>query len=106
AAADVEDGCAGGGELADVLAVALEDLHAQLVLEQPDLLADSGLRGAQGLGGGGDVQVAPDHFVDVNQLAQLHGCAIMLRRRQCASTPAMALKRTDSIAVLESARVR
>ena len=42
--------------------------YAELVFEQADLLADTGLRGKQRLGGVGDIQALPGHFAQVAQL--------------------------------------
>ena len=46
------------GDRGDALAVAHEDLHAELLFQALDLLRDPGLRGMQRLGGGRDVQSA------------------------------------------------
>jgi hypothetical protein len=55
-----------------VLAAAGEDLHAELVLEQADLLADARLRGEQALSGGRYVEVVVGDFPDVAELLELH----------------------------------
>ena len=54
------------------LAVALEDLDAQLVFEQLDLLAHAGLGSMQGLRSGRDVESTPGDFDDITQLLELH----------------------------------
>ena len=55
-----------------VATVADEDLEAEFVLEQLDLLRHAGLRGVQLLGGGRDVQARLGHRGEVSQLVQLH----------------------------------
>ena len=62
----------GGGDAREIAALAHEDLKAELVLEQLDLLADPGLRGMQLLGGRGDVETALGDGGEVTQLVQLH----------------------------------
>jgi len=57
-----------------VLAAAREHFDAQLVFEQADLLADTGLRGVKALSGSGNVEVVVRHFPDVAQLLKLHIC--------------------------------
>ena len=54
------------------LAVADEHLHAQFVLEQPDLLGNARLRGVQFFGGFGHVQSLAGHFDQIAQLLQFH----------------------------------
>ena len=56
---------AGLGDVHHALAVAHQDLHAQLVLELADLLADPGLGGMQGFGGLGQVQPALGDLAEV-----------------------------------------
>ena len=68
----VDDLLAGRGDAGEVAALADEDLEAQLVLEQLDLLADPGLGGMQLLGRGGDVQPALRDGGQVTQLVQFH----------------------------------
>jgi hypothetical protein len=55
-----------------MLAAARENLYAQLIFQQPDLLADAGLGGEQALGGLGHIQVVMRDLPDVTQLLQLH----------------------------------
>ena len=69
---DVQHRAAGGGDVAQVLAAAHEDLGAQLFFQQFQLLADTRLAGEQLLGRGRDVQIVADDFVDVAQLAEFH----------------------------------
>ena len=62
-----------GSVIADqALAVADEDLDAELVLEGADLLGDAGLGGVQGLGGLGNVEAAARDFGEIAQLLELH----------------------------------
>ncbi|EXI75276.1 MAG: hypothetical protein AW07_01177 [Candidatus Accumulibacter sp. SK-11] len=69
----LEDCPARLGDRRQPLATALEDAHSEFVLEQPDLLRDSRLRGVERLGGLGHVEAAALDFDDVTQLLQLHG---------------------------------
>ena len=62
----------GLGDAAQTLAVAREDVDAELVLELEDRLGDAGLRGEQRLGGLGQVQVAAHGFLDEPELVQVH----------------------------------
>jgi hypothetical protein len=62
---DREHGLARLGDRGDALAVAHENLHAELVLEALDLLGDAGLGGMQGLGGGRDAQTAAHHLAGI-----------------------------------------
>jgi len=55
-----------------MLAAAREDLHAEFILEQADLLADPGLGGIKALRGGRYVEVVMGNLPDVTQLLQLH----------------------------------
>jgi hypothetical protein len=55
---------AGLGHPLQALAVAGEDLHAQFFFQFDDGLGHARLRGVQRLGGLGQVQVAPDRFLD------------------------------------------
>ena len=64
---------AGLGDTAQTLAVAGEDVHAQLFLQFQDGLADARLRGVQRLGGLGQVEVAPHRFLQELELVQVHG---------------------------------
>jgi hypothetical protein len=63
----------GLGDTAQPLAVAREDVHAKLALELEDGLRDAGLRGEQGLRGLGEIEVAPDRFLDEPELVKIHG---------------------------------
>jgi hypothetical protein len=64
--------------------VAREDVDAQFLFQLDDGLGDAGLRGVQGLGGLGEVEVAARRLLDESELVQVHGddsgvlCAIML----------------------------
>src|SRR5258708_11332508 len=68
----VDDLLAGRRNPREIAAFAHEDLKAQLVLEQLDLLADAGLRRVQLLGGRRDVETALGHRGEITQLVQLH----------------------------------
>jgi hypothetical protein len=69
----LEDRLADRGHAREVLAAALEDLDAELVLEQAHLLADAGLRREQALRGRRDIEVVAGDLPDVAQLLQFHG---------------------------------
>ena len=56
-----------------MLAAAVEDLYAQLVLQSPDLLADPRLGGKKALRCGRDIKVVAGDLPDIAQLLQLHG---------------------------------
>ena len=58
----------GLGHALEPLAVAGEDLHAQLFFQLDDGLGNAGLRGVQGLGGFGQVQVAPNGLLHEAEL--------------------------------------
>ena len=60
------------GDAGEIAALAGEDLEAQLILEQLDLLAHPGLRGMQLLGGSRYVKSALGYGRQVAQLVQLH----------------------------------
>jgi hypothetical protein len=62
----------------EVAAIAHEDLEAELVLEQLDLLRHPRLRGVQLLGRRRDVEARLGHCGQVSQLVQLH-CAILAK---------------------------
>ena len=49
-----------------------ENLDAELVLEQADLLGDAGLGGKQGIGGVRNVVAVPCHLIHIAQLLQVH----------------------------------
>jgi hypothetical protein len=68
-AGGLEDHLPCGGDVGEVLATAGEDLHAEFILEEADLLADAGLRGIQGLRRGGHVEVVVRDLPDVAQAA-------------------------------------
>ena len=74
----LQDGLAGRGHMGQVFAAAGENLHAQFILQQADLLADAGLRGVQALGGRRHIEIVVRHFPDVAQLLKLHA---ILRNR-------------------------
>ncbi|MNT73188.1 hypothetical protein D3C72_2118630 [compost metagenome] len=63
---------AGLGDALEALAVAREDVHAQLFFQFDDRLGDAWLRGVQGLGGFGQVQAAPRGLLDKAELVQIH----------------------------------
>ena len=60
------------GDAREVFAAAGEDLDAQLVLQQANLLADARLGGIEALSRRRDVQIVMRHFPDVAQLLKLH----------------------------------
>ena len=63
---------AGLGDALEALAVAGEDLDAQLFFQLDDGLGHARLRGVQGLGGLGQVQVAARGLLDEAKLVQVH----------------------------------
>ncbi|MNT23206.1 hypothetical protein D3C72_1586180 [compost metagenome] len=67
-----DDVLAGFGDALQALAVAGEDLDAELFLEFDDRLGDAGLRGVERLGRLGEVQVAPHGFLNKLELVQIH----------------------------------
>ena len=69
---DLDNDPAGRGDLAQVFALAPEDLHIELLLQHADLLADAGLRGIEPLGRGRDIQPVPRDLPDISQLLNLH----------------------------------
>ena len=69
----LDDLLPGGGDARQVAPLAHEDLEAELVLEQLDLLAHPGLRGVQLVRRGGDVETALGDGGEVTQLVQFHG---------------------------------
>src|SRR5258708_32896088 len=62
----------GGRDAGEIASLADEDLEAELVLEQLDLLAHPRLRGMELVRGGGDVAPSLSHGREIAQLAQLH----------------------------------
>ena len=68
----LQDGRARLGHADQALAVALENLQAELFFQQLDLLADAGLGGMQILCRGGYIEPLPGHLSDVAQLVQFH----------------------------------
>ena len=71
----------GLGDAPQALAVAREDVDAELALELEDRLGDAGLRGEQRLGGFGQVEVAADRFLDEPELVEVHGKGLAARGR-------------------------
>ena len=61
------------GDRHQALAVAGEDLDAELGLELADLLGHPGLRGKQRIGRFRDIEAATGDFMHVTQLLQVHG---------------------------------
>jgi hypothetical protein len=55
-----------------MLSPARKDFDPELVFEQPDLLADTRLRGEEDLRSGRHIQIVMGDFPDVAQLLQLH----------------------------------
>jgi len=64
---------AGGGDTGEIAALAHENLEAELILQQLDLLADARLGGMQLLGGCRDVQPTLGNGREIAQLVKLHG---------------------------------
>ena len=60
------------GQGDDALAMAHENLHAELVLELADLLGDPGLGSVELLGRLGEIQALPYGLADVTQLLKIH----------------------------------
>ncbi|CAM3398947.1 hypothetical protein BOPE631_04085 [Bordetella pertussis] len=75
----LRNGQPGLGQPLDALAVPLEDLDAELVLEFDDRLRDARLRGIEHPGGFGKVEVAPDGFAHKTELLQVHELAPVRR---------------------------
>lgn len=71
-AGQLDDGLPRRGHPGQVLAAAGEDFHAQLVLEQTNLLGDPRLRGKQALRRGRHIEVVARHFPDIAQLLKFH----------------------------------
>ncbi|MNV96052.1 hypothetical protein D3C71_1910100 [compost metagenome] len=63
---------AGLGDALEALAMARENIHAQLFLELDDGLGDPGLRRMQGHGRLGEIEVAAGGFLDEAKLMQVH----------------------------------
>ncbi len=68
----LDDLLARRGDAGEIAALAGEDLEAQLILKQLDLLADPRLGGMQLLGGSRYVKSALGHGRQVAQLVQFH----------------------------------
>ena len=60
------------GHALEPLAVAREDLHAQLFFQFDDGLGDAGLRGVQRLGSLGQVEVSAHSFLHEPELVKIH----------------------------------
>ena len=60
------------GDALEALAVAREDIDAQLFLKLDDGFGDSGLGGVQGLGRLGEVEIAAGGFLNEAELMQVH----------------------------------
>ena len=58
--------------MGQVFATAGKDFHPKLILQQANLLADTGLRGIQALCGCGHIEVVVGHLPDIAQLLQFH----------------------------------
>ena len=67
-----QDNLARRGHMGQVLARAGENLHAQFILQQAYLLADTRLGGKQALGRSGDIEFVMRYFPDIAQLLQFH----------------------------------
>jgi hypothetical protein len=68
----LDDLLTGGRDLREVAPVAREDLEAELVFEELELLADAGLGSVQLLGRGSDVESVLGDRREVAQLVELH----------------------------------
>src|SRR5690606_37040937 len=86
---DVENMLAGLGHAHQALAVALENLHAQLVFQLADLAADAGLRSKQHIGDLGQVIATARRLPDGTQLLKIHGKTFLAASRglRSAITP-------------------
>ena len=60
------------GHVLEALAMAREDVHAQLLLKLDDGLGDARLRGEKRLGGFGEVEVAANRLLDEAELMEVH----------------------------------
>ncbi len=69
---DADQLLAGLGQPEQPLAAAHEQLDAELVLEVLDVLADAGLRGIEGVGNLGQVELAPYGFANDAKLLKVH----------------------------------
>ena len=67
---------AGGSQALERAAITHEQSQAQLLFEEPDLLADAGLRCMQRLRGGGDVEAVLDDGREITELLQLQDCSL------------------------------
>jgi hypothetical protein len=72
AVGELDDGLARRRDADQLPAGTLEYLHAQLVFQLADLLADPRLGGEERVGGRGHVQIVPGDLGDVAKLAQVH----------------------------------
>jgi hypothetical protein len=66
----------GLGDAFESFAMAGEDLNPQLLLQLNDGLGDAWLRGMQGLGCFGEVQVAASGFLYKSELMQVHNLSL------------------------------
>ncbi len=69
---DADDLAARRGQAGQPLAVALEDLHAELLLQLADLARHAGLRGVQRVGDLGQIELAAHRLADRSQLLEVH----------------------------------
>src|SRR5205814_3890376 len=79
------------------LAMASEDVDAQLAFELEDGLGDPGLRSEQRLGRFGEIQVLPDGFLDETELVQVHMPGRSVDRPDYSSTKASEARAIASI---------
>jgi hypothetical protein len=83
------------GDVAQALAVAREDVHAEFLLQFEDGLGDAGLRGVQGLGGLGQVQAPASGLGHEAELLQVHRSGASSRpcASNCWQTPSRAARK-------------
>ena len=67
---------AGLGDAFEAFAVAGEDVDAQLMFQLQNGFGDAGLRGVQGFGRFGQIEVAAHRLLDKFELVQVHGGAL------------------------------
>jgi len=60
------------GDALEALAVAREDVHAQLIFQFQDGLGNARLRGVQRLGRFGQIELAPHRLLDEAELVKVH----------------------------------